>query len=206
MGIALDYGYETANAPHGADYLLPTVKRVLADCPTGARLFDLGCGNGFAAHAMAGAGFSVTAVDTSQSGVAIACKAYPECRFEVGSAYADLAAMYGTFDVVLSLEVVEHLYDPRAFARTVRRLLEPKGIAVISTPYHGYLKNLALAVTGKWGAHHSPLWDGGHIKFWSRDSLAALFAEVGLREVAFHRVGRIAPLAKSMIMVVSPGA
>jgi len=69
--------------------------------------------------------------------------------------------------VVLSLEVVEHLYAPRHYARTVFELLRPGGVAVISTPYHGYWKNLALALMGKLDAHFTALWDHGHIKFWS---------------------------------------
>jgi hypothetical protein len=46
-------------------------------------------------------------------------------------------------------------------------LLSPGGVAFISTPNHGYLKTLALAVTGKMDAHFTASWDGGHIKFFS---------------------------------------
>jgi 2-polyprenyl-6-hydroxyphenyl methylase/3-demethylubiquinone-9 3-methyltransferase len=74
-------------------------------------------------------------------------------------------------------------------------------MAIISTPYHGYLKNVAVAVAGKWDTHHSPLWEGGHVKFWSRATLRTLFQEAGLREAAFYRVGRLAPFAKSMVCV-----
>jgi 2-polyprenyl-6-hydroxyphenyl methylase/3-demethylubiquinone-9 3-methyltransferase len=72
---------------------------------------------------------------------------------------------------------------------------------VLSTPYHGYLKNLALAVSGKMDAHFTALWDHGHIKFWSRATLATLLREAGFSRVEFLRVGRIPPLAKSMIAV-----
>ncbi len=68
---------------------------------------------------------------------------------------------------MISLEVVEHLYFPRKFARTVYDLLEPGGTAIISTPYHGYWKNLVMALTGTMDAHFTALWDHGHIKFWS---------------------------------------
>jgi 2-polyprenyl-6-hydroxyphenyl methylase/3-demethylubiquinone-9 3-methyltransferase len=102
---------------------------------------------------------------------------------------------------VLSLEVVEHVYAPRDYARTVFDLLEPGGVAIISTPYHGYWKNLALAVTGRMDAHFTALWDHGHIKFWSITTLSELLREAGFVDVRFERVGRVPALAKSMIAV-----
>jgi 2-polyprenyl-6-hydroxyphenyl methylase/3-demethylubiquinone-9 3-methyltransferase len=101
----------------------------------------------------------------------------------------------------LSLEVVEHLYSPRKWASTMFDLLEKNGTAIISTPYHGYLKNLTMAVTGKMDAHFTALWDHGHIKFWSQKTLKTLLLEAGFVNLSFHRVGRIAPLAKSMIVI-----
>ena len=74
-------------------------------------------------------------------------------------------------------------------------------MAIISTPYHGYWKNLALAITGKMDAHFTALWDHGHIKFWSMKTLSELLYEAGFVNIRFERVGRIPPLAKSMIAV-----
>jgi len=78
-------------------------------------------------------------------------------------------------------------------------LLEDKGLAIISTPYHGYLKNLALALSGKMDAHFTALWDHGHIKFWSMRTLSELLRETGFVDIRFQRVGRIPALANSMI-------
>ena len=75
------------------------------------------------------------------------------------------------------------------------------GVAIVSTPYHGYLKNLSLAISGKFDAHFTALWDHGHIKFWSRRTLSILLNEAGFSEVHFRRVGRIPALAKSMIAI-----
>ncbi len=97
--------------------------------------------------------------------------------------------------------MVEHVYAPRDYARTVFDLLEPGGVAIISTPYHGYWKNLALAVTGRMDAHFTALWDHGHIKFWSITTLSELLREAGFVDVRFERVGRVPALAKSMIAV-----
>jgi 2-polyprenyl-6-hydroxyphenyl methylase/3-demethylubiquinone-9 3-methyltransferase len=146
-------------------------------------------------------GFMVTAVDPSTTGIQVAIEAYPKVRFAQRSAYDDLASEFGEFDAVVSLEVVEHCYWPRLFAKNVFTLLRPDGFAVISTPFHGYWKNLALALAGKFDAHWSPLWDGGHIKFWSEKTLRALLNEAHFVDIRFRRVGRIPPLAKSMMAI-----
>ena len=73
--------------------------------------------------------------------------------------------------------------------------------AEITGPYHGYLKNFALAITGKMDAHFTALWDHGHIKFWSVKTLRELLEEAGLKVERFERVGRVPALAKSMIAV-----
>jgi len=143
----------------------------------------------------------VTGVDPSVEGIAQAQAAYPHLKLKPGSAYDDLAARYGRFPVVLSLEVVEHVYAPRGYARTVFDLLERGGVAIISTPYHGYWKNLALAATGKMDAHFTALWDHGHIKFWSMKTLGELLREAGFEDIRFERVGRVPALAKSMIAI-----
>lgn len=201
------YRYGDHAPTHAHGFLMPAVtgilERVCRDRAGGVerRLFDLGCGNGSVAHALSREGWAVTGVDPSTEGIAQARAHYPDLALEVGSAYDDLAARYGQFPVVVSLEVVEHVYAPRHYAATLFSLLEPGGVAIVSTPYHGYWKNLALAVTGKMDRHFTALWDHGHIKFWSMATLSTLLREAGFAEIDYERVGRIPPLARSMIAI-----
>lgn len=127
--------------------------------------------------------------------------AYPGCQFEIASVYDDLASTYGTFPLVISFEVAEHLFDPRLFARTLFNLVEPGGTAIVSTPSHGYIKNLALALTGRLDNHFTALWQGGHIKFFSIATMGELLSSVGFDSIRFIRVGRIPLLAKSMVAI-----
>lgn len=202
------YKYDDSELNCSHTYLLPVVtaevdRLAQTLAPNRRRLFDLGCGNGSIGTALASRGWEVIGVDTSADGITQAKLTYPELGLEVGSAYDDLASRYGRFPVLVSLEVVEHLYDPRTYALTVFDLLEPGGTAIISTPYHGYLKNLVMALTGKMDAHFTALWEHGHIKFWSFATLSALLVEAGFPRPRFIRAGRVAPLAKSMIAVVT---
>ena len=199
-----DYAYEDAGTNGSHAYLLPRVLGVLDSLdlpPDGRRLFDLGCGNGAAAAALAEHGWQVTGVDPSRDGIRFAQAAHPHLRLEEGSCYEDLAARFGRFPVVTSLEVVEHVYSPRRLVECVYDLLEPGGWAILSTPYHGYWKNLALALAGRLDTHFTALWDNGHIKFWSRRTLNQLLEEADLPVVRFAYAGRVSVFAKSMIAV-----
>lgn len=195
-----DYHYR--DGTFWSDYLWPPVKEAVErQIFKERRAFDLGCGNGSVSKRLYDLGFQIVGVDPSESGIRVASASYPQLKFYKGDAYSDLAASYGQFPLVVSLEVVEHCYDPRRFARTVYTLVEDGGIAIVSTPYHGYLKNLALAIAGKWNGHLDPLWDGGHIKFFSITAFRTLLSEAGFKDIRFVRVGRIPALAKSMIAV-----
>jgi 2-polyprenyl-3-methyl-5-hydroxy-6-metoxy-1,4-benzoquinol methylase len=100
-----------------------------------------------------------------------------------------------------SLEVVEHVYYPRHSAATLFAMVKPGGTAIVSTPYHGYWKNLVLALSGKMDAHFTPLWDHGHIKFWSIKTLGELLREAGFVDLRFEHVGRIPFWGNSMIAI-----
>jgi 2-polyprenyl-6-hydroxyphenyl methylase/3-demethylubiquinone-9 3-methyltransferase len=195
------YTWTHAANTHAHAYLMPAVTRLIAR-ENPARIFDLACGNGSVCANLRALGYDVTGVDPSVEGIGRARNAHPDLNVHVGSAYDPLASLYGRFPLVVSLEVVEHVYAPRDYARTLFDLVEPGGMAVVSTPYHGYWKNLALAVTGRMDAHFTALWDHGHIKFWSMKTLGALLAEAGFGAPEWHRVGRVPPLAAAMIAAV----
>lgn len=196
-----NYGHADAT-PGSDDYLVPRLKSILAaEGVLDGALFDLGAGNGWVAGVLSDAAYVVTGVEPSEDGVRIANERFPKASIVVGSAYDDLAARFGPFPVVYSLEVVEHVYFPRKLAACAYDLLEPGGLIILSTPYHGYLKNLMLAVTGKLDAHFTALWDHGHIKFWSPKTLAILLAEAGFEQIRFEYAGRIYPFSKSMFAI-----
>ncbi len=200
----IGYAYHGAAAAHTEAYLWKPVFDQLERLTwrsDSKRVFELGCGNGAFAHALDRKGFAVTGVDPSNDGIRVANSAYPGLSLHIGSAYDDLSKQFGHFPAVVSIEVAEHVFYPRQYAKCIFELLEPGGTALISTPYHSYCKNLALAVTGKMDAHFTALWDYGHIKFWSILTLTTLLTEAGLEVIQFKRVGRIPFLAKSMIAV-----
>ena len=67
----------------------------------------------------------------------------------------------------------------------------------------GYLKNLALAISGKSDDHFTALWDYGHIKFWSKRTLTQLLQEAGFQVTQFRGAGRLPYFWKSMVLVAT---
>lgn len=199
-----DFGWGDAIS-HTEAYLLHPLKRLLPS-PTHrdnhARVLDIGCGNGWLCGWLAGQGFTVVGVDPAPSGICEARKKHAHIRFEILPATPALLHQLNEppFDIVVSLEVVEHCYTPREWAQAAFSCLKPGGWLICSTPYHGYWKNLALALSGKMDSHFTALWDGGHIKFWSRRTLMCLLREAGFQELSFVGAGRIPWLWKSMLL------
>lgn len=166
------------------------------------RVLDLGCGSGSLTAAIRDAGFAVEGMDPSAAGLELATKTFPAIRFTQGSIDDDPPLEWlQAFDAVVSTEVVEHLYNPRALPLFIKKVMKPGGAALITTPYHGYWKNLALSLANKWDAHHSVFWEHGHIKFFSRKTLAELFEREGFQTVSFQGLGRFPCLWKTMLMV-----
>ena len=162
---------------------------------------DLGCGNGHLAKQLASYGYDVVGIDASTSGIEQAKRNAPNVKFIRSLIDKNVRDSNGLepFDLVVSSDVVEHLYRPSDLFEAAGMLLKTKGRLVITTPYHGYLKNLALAISGRMDRHFSALHDGGHIKFFSVATLSALMTSHAFVDLNFSYYGRAPWLWKNMI-------
>jgi 2-polyprenyl-3-methyl-5-hydroxy-6-metoxy-1,4-benzoquinol methylase len=195
-----EFIWDTTAHPDAHGYL---VKPVMSFLTRGRvrTVLDLGCGNGAFSNAIAQHGFDVTGLDHSASGIAIARRTYGSLRFVRHDLAQPLPEhLAGRFDAVVSTEVVEHLLLPRMLLQSARAALQPGGLLILTTPFHGYWKNLALALTGKFDSHWHPLRDYGHVKFFSKSTIVQLLDECGFADIEFATAGRIAAFAKSMIV------
>ena len=196
-----DYGYFNDQPGHTFFYLQQPLLSLL-DKKQNKCILDLGCGNGHLVNYLLEQGFNVYGTDASEKGIAIAKNTHPDRFFvqdlSTGKLPAELQSI--NFDTIISTEVIEHLYDPQGFVDFCRDALNGKGEIILSTPYHGYLKNLTLSIFNKWDAHLGPLWLGGHIKFWSKGSLSKALTNSGFTVTDFKGCGRIPYFWKSMII------
>jgi len=196
--------WDNSDASTAHAYLLPAVTTAVKEIRGGQklRILDLGCGNGYIAGGLAEMGHEVIGIDASPDGIEIARRAHPSVKFYTRSLYDGLGDLVATsFDCVVALEVIEHLYYPRRLLQESHTALRLSGRLIVSTPYHGFLKNLAISLVNGWDLHFGPGWDGGHIKFFSPRTLSAMAQEAGLHVIRVQGVGRAPFLWKSMIMV-----
>jgi len=141
---------------------------------------DLGCGNGHIAGRLAAHGYEVTGIDASRSGLSIAKRAYPNVHFIEGLITDDLAQLQlQTFDLVVSSDVIEHLYRPSDLLEAAFSLLKPQGHLLIGTPYQPDL-------TG----HVLMLEEVGEYTYRIDRSLFHITGATSLRGIAGLRLGR----------------
>jgi 2-polyprenyl-3-methyl-5-hydroxy-6-metoxy-1,4-benzoquinol methylase len=196
-----DYGFQNSNATHNLGYQLTPLLGLL-DKSKNKCIIDLGCGNGYLVNYLIEQGYNAYGTDASEKGIVIAKKINKD-RFYVQDLSSDKLPeplQNILFDTIISTEVVEHLYDPESFMAFCRNNLQPNGEIIITTPYHGYLKNLTLSIFNKWDSHMDPFWLGGHIKLWSKKTLSKLLTDKGFTVVSFTGCGRLPYFWKSMII------
>ena len=117
----------------------------------GLRLLDIGCGGGLLAEPMRRLGFEVIAVDASERniGTARAHAAQLGLDIDYRAATAEQLLQDGEppFDLILNMEVVEHVADPGDYLRSTARLLAPGGLMIVAT-LNRTAKAFALAIVG----------------------------------------------------------
>lgn len=196
-----DYGYTHSKPRHTFKYLMEPLLSLL-DKEKNHGILDLGCGNGYLVNYLLKDGYNAYGTDASEEGIAIAKQEQPDRFFvqdlSTGKLPEELQKI--SFDTILSTEVIEHLYDPDGFIDFCKASLPKGGELIISTPFHGYLKNIGLSIFNKWDTHMDPNWHGGHIKMWSKATLSKLLIKKGFTIVEFKGCGRVPYFWKSMII------
>ena len=152
----------------------------------GLRLLDIGCGGGLLSEPMARLGAEVVGADPVARNVAVADLHARQQGLQIdyrATTAEALAAAGERFDVVLNMEVVEHVPDPLAFLAACRALLKPGGLMICST-LNRNTKSWAMAIIGaervmRWLPRGTHDW----AKFITPDELYDLLREAGLEPV-----------------------
>lgn len=146
----------------------------------GRTALDVGCGAGLLCEPLARLGADVTGVDAAPENVAAAQHHAEGSGLAIAYRCADVAAMDGQFDLVTSMEVIEHVTDPAAFIAALADRLAPSGLMILSTPNRTGKSKLAMITVAEGlgaipkGTHD---WD----KFLTPDELTPLLEAAGLR-------------------------
>ena len=165
------------------------------------RVLDLGCGNGWFSGALDRCGFDVTGIDLDADRLREARQKYPSVRFQhLDVTHAPDPALTRSFDAVVAIDLIDHVTKPRNLIATAIAALRPGGLLVLSSPFHGYAKNLALALTGRFDLRWQAVDDNGRLRFFSHRTLMSLMSEFDFSDLHFETVGRIPMFARAMLV------
>ena len=174
------------------------LRQHLSDLPAGSRVLDLGCGRGEFCALFKSMGFAAEGIDISAQVIDYARAKYPEIPFHSGEADTLVQSHANAFDCIFSSEVIEHLFDVGGYLTCINRLLKPGGRYILTTPYHGFLKNVMVDLLN-YQKHYDPL--GQHIRFFDRKGLESALRQFGFEPLVWTGYGRPWPFWKSFFVV-----
>lgn len=152
----------------------------------GLRILDIGCGGGLLSEPMARLGAEVVGADAAARNIPVAALHAEQSGLSIDyrvTTAEDLAEAKEQFDVVLNMEVVEHVADPQAYLTACRRLLYPGGLMICST-LNRNAKSFAMAIVGaEWVMRWLPKGTHDWRKFITPDELYAMLRDAGLDPV-----------------------
>ena len=198
-----EFGWTHGAAPYSHSYLSKPILEIIDNLNLQS-IVDVGSGNGMFCAELRRINISAIGVEYDEEGYKVAKETHPNIPFYNLGVQDDpkpILSTHGHFDAVLSTEVIEHLFMPNQLFSFGNQLIKQGGYYIVSTPYHGFLKNLVLSIFNKWDHHFHPLKNGGHIKFFSRKTLEKIMEDNGLEVVKFEGAGRFPYLWKRMIIV-----
>ena len=147
---------------------------------TGRSALDVGCGAGLLCEPLARLGARVTGIDAAPENIAAARVHAAGQGLTIDYRAGSIDAIAGqSFNLVTSLEVIEHVSDPTAFIAGLAGALSPDGLMILSTPNRTALSRLALITIGE-GTGRIPRGTHDWDKFLTPDELSALVEAAGL--------------------------
>jgi len=146
----------------------------------GKTALDVGCGAGLLCEPLARLGAKVTGVDASPEVIAVARQHASAMGLSIDYRAGDVQELKGQFDLVTSLEVIEHIAEPAAFLKALARRLAPGGLLILSTPNATGWSKLMMITLGE-GLGRIPKGTHDFDKFISPERMKVLLADAGLQ-------------------------
>ena len=153
-------------------------------------VLDIGCGEAETVRLLTKLGYCVVGVDVSLEILLESKMRYSEASFVQQDFTFQLPFADGSFELVLCLEVFEHLFSPKDLSCEIRRVLVPGGTLICSVPYHGLLKNIITALIA-FERHYRI--DNPHIRFFTDRTFQRMIKAAGLQIIEFCHISSRIP-------------
>lgn len=162
-------------------------------------ILDAGCGDGWFTAELHKQGFQAVGMDISGRALELASRRYPHLTFQRYPLDREgWPFPAGHFDAVFASEVIEHIYDIGTMFAEMNRVLRGDGLLIITTPYHGFIKNLLLVLFAF--ERHFDV-EGAHIRFFTVHSCSTVLKKYGFEVCKVRYYGRLRPVSKGMFLV-----
>jgi len=162
------------------------------------RVLDVGCGEGQLTAELERAGMTVVGVDVAAEALSRARAGHPGLDLRIVPPEGRWPLTDSSFDVVWAGETIEHVIDTAGWLSEVRRVLRSGGTLLLSTPEHGPLALLGLALWRPgFDAHFDPRRD--HLRFYTARTLARLLEDFGFEDIEVRRAGGL-PGARRLLL------
>lgn len=182
MNNPLLYRYDNGDLAHSYKWHLPFIlnnlQKKIESYEKKLSLLEVGCGNGsLGKHIIKNYDVNYHGIDISYEGIEFAKKGGFEKNFTLMDASNKTSKLNSTFDICISIDVIEHIVDLNSYIKFIKSHLKKSGTLILTTTYHSYYKWLALAILGKISSHLDPLWPGGRCKFFDKKQLNNFFSK-----------------------------
>ena len=166
------YGFNPS--PYGTHW------KAIGLVPDGARVLDVGCGQGCVAREVVSKGCEVLGIELEPDAAELARRHCAEVVIADMDALAELPWPEHSFDVILCMDILEHLKDPARALKLLKLYLKPDGIVVVTLPNVANWWLRFRLLRGRWDYHPLGICDRSHLRFFTLKTARDLLAEAGL--------------------------
>ena len=177
----------------------PELKRYIPKAG-GEVILDFGCGNGKIIKEMMviNPKAKFIGIDVSQTALNVAAQQTPKAEFYKINDGDKFPFKDESIDFVFASEVIEHVYNSEKVFKEISRVLKWEGKTLLTTPYHGFIKNIVISVYD-FNRHFNP--NGPHIRFYTKKSLFANLERVGIKPIKYGYFGRFYPVPHCIFVI-----
>jgi len=185
-GDPIEHYYNEVRTDYGINSLRrrKVLRLAKAEPYAHARILDIGCSGGYVSRELKTETNFIAGLDIAQSSVEAAKRVLDDARvFDVEREPWPEEFLHHPFNIIICAELIEHLFDPRAFLRRLHEIIWPDGAVILTTPNFLVWNNRLRMLLGRYGSKEVFL-DQGHIHLFSYHGIMDVVREEGFHVTA----------------------